>query len=85
MEKIIDKITDALCILLIILDIAIAVYAALQIRANREVTSEIKTLIETSDKPIIIGTTEDDVIIIGDPKKVTIKNKNYGTANEPRK
>lgn len=85
MEKIIDKITDALCILLIIVDIAIASYATLQIRANLEVTSEIKTLIENSDQPIIIGTTEDDVIIIGDPKKVTIKNKNYGTANEPRK
>lgn len=85
MEKIIDKITDALCILLIIVDIVIAVYATLQIRANREVTSEIKTLIESSDQPIIIGTTEDDVIIIGDPKKVTVKNNRYGTTNEPRK
>lgn len=85
MEKLIDKITDALCILLIIVDIVIAVYATLQIRANREVTSEIKTLIESSDQPIIIGTTEDDVIIIGDPKKVTVKNNRYGTTNEPRK
>lgn len=81
MEKIIEKITDALCILLIIVDILIAIYATHQIRANRVVTSEIKTLIESSDQPIIIGTTEDDVIIIGDPKKVTVKNKNYGTAN----
>lgn len=85
MQKIYDAITDILCILLIIADILICVYAIRQIKTNQETIYEIETLIKNSDTPVVIGTTEDDVIIIGDPNKITLKNKYYGTANEPRK
>lgn len=77
MKQIIEKLTDLLVILIILIDLLIGAYALLRIIRTQTTINEVKTLIETAKQPIVIGTTNEDVIIIGDPKKIQVKQSKH--------
>lgn len=77
MRQILEKIMDALIILIILMDLLIGAYALHRIIRTQTTISEVKTLIETAKQPIVIGTTNEDVIIIGDPKKIQVKQSKH--------
>lgn len=77
MKQIIDKITEVLVLLIILMDLLIGAYALHRIIRTQTTISEVKTLIETAKQPIVIGTTNEDVIIIGDPKKIQVKQSKH--------
>lgn len=77
MKQIIDRLTDILVILIILIDLLIGAYALHRIIRTQTTISEVKTLIETAKQPIVIGTTNEDVIIIGDPKKIQVKQSKH--------
>lgn len=77
MKQIIEKLTDILVILIILMDLLIGAYALHRIIRTQTIISEVKILIETAKQPIVIGTTNEDVIIIGDPKKIQVKQSKH--------
>lgn len=77
MRQILEKIMDVLIILIILMDLLIGAYALHRIIRTQTTISEVKTLIETAKQPIVIGTTNEDVIIIGDPKKIQVKQSKH--------
>lgn len=85
LEKVKEKMFDAIILLVVIMDLIIGIRTLIKACQFIQVQQETFDYIKNSNSPIVIGSTTDDVLVIGSPEKLTIKQKTHGTTDKSRK